>query len=81
MNNGNDPESDSLDEAIAHRAYQIWESEGRPVGRDLDHWARAEDEILLHGGSLSGKRERDASLAPPNPRAAGKRSRKPDPNS
>jgi len=24
------------------RAYQIWEDEGRPEGRHLDHWARAE---------------------------------------
>jgi Protein of unknown function (DUF2934) len=23
-------------------AYQIWEKEGRPDGKDLDHWYRAE---------------------------------------
>ena len=26
------------------RAYAIWEAEGRPEGRDLDHWLRAERE-------------------------------------
>ena len=25
------------------RAYQIWESEGRPEGRDLAHWYQAAD--------------------------------------
>jgi hypothetical protein len=30
---------------IAERAYRIWEGEGRPGGRDLDHWLRAEAEV------------------------------------
>ena len=30
---------------IAKRAYTIWEIEGRPSGRDLDHWLRAEAEV------------------------------------
>jgi len=29
-------------EEIRLMAYQIWEDEGRPEGRDLDHWLRAE---------------------------------------
>jgi hypothetical protein len=28
----------------AERAYQIWESEGRPHGRDVQHWLQAEAE-------------------------------------
>ena len=37
----------SADEAreIARRAYALWESEGRPHGRDQEHWARAEREF------------------------------------
>jgi hypothetical protein len=31
---------------IERRAYLIWESEGCPHGRDGEHWARAEAEIL-----------------------------------
>ena len=27
--------------AIRQRAYAIWEEEGRPHGREWDHWARA----------------------------------------
>ena len=29
-------------EEIAKRAYAIWEREGRPHGRDLEHWLTAE---------------------------------------
>jgi hypothetical protein len=27
------------------RSYQIWEREGRPQGRDQEHWFRAEREL------------------------------------
>jgi flagellar biosynthesis regulator FlaF len=30
---------------IQERAYQIWEEEGRPNGRSLDHWTKAEQEL------------------------------------
>jgi hypothetical protein len=33
------------DREIARRAYAIWEIEGRPTGRELDHWLRAESEV------------------------------------
>ncbi len=33
-------------EKIADLAYQRWESEGRPGGRNLDFWAWAEAEVL-----------------------------------
>ncbi|MTD98866.1 DUF2934 domain-containing protein [Paracoccus sp. YIM 132242] len=32
-------------ERIRQRAHEIWESEGRPEGRDADHWTRAEEEL------------------------------------
>ncbi len=31
--------------AIKERAYAIWEAEGRPQGRDWDHWYRALHEL------------------------------------
>lgn len=31
--------------AIRQRAYAIWEEEGRPHGREWDHWAKASQEI------------------------------------
>jgi hypothetical protein len=30
---------------IQLRAYQIWEQEGRPHGRELEHWRQAEQQI------------------------------------
>lgn len=30
---------------IRERAYAIWEKEGRPDGKSLDHWLRAEAEV------------------------------------
>ncbi len=32
---------------IAERAREIWESEGCPDGRELDHWLRAERECAV----------------------------------
>lgn len=32
-------------DAIAHRAWEIWLSEGCPEGRDVEHWLRAESEL------------------------------------
>jgi len=31
--------------AVRERAYAIWERDGRPEGRNLDHWLQAEAEI------------------------------------
>jgi Protein of unknown function (DUF2934) len=29
----------------AERAYMLWEQEGRPEGRDMEHWLKAEAEL------------------------------------
>ena len=31
---------------IEERAYALWEANGRPEGRALDHWLQAEQEIV-----------------------------------
>lgn len=33
------------EEAIARRAHEIWEEEGRPEGRSQDHWEQARTEL------------------------------------
>jgi hypothetical protein len=33
-------------EMIRTRAYQIWQAEGQPEGRALEHWCRAEAESV-----------------------------------
>ena len=30
---------------VRERAYALWESEGRPAGREVEHWLRAEAEL------------------------------------
>lgn len=30
---------------VRETAYYIWEKEGRPAGREMDHWLRAEHEV------------------------------------
>jgi hypothetical protein len=37
------------EQAVRDRAYQIWEAEGRPDGKELDHWLRAEAEVIAFG--------------------------------
>ncbi len=44
---------------IAKRAYEIWEGEGRPHGRDQDHWHTAEREIL---GAGTAKEDRPGEI-------------------
>ena len=39
---------DNDNERIAIKAHEIWESEGRPHGRDQAHWDQAKEIIALH---------------------------------
>jgi hypothetical protein len=38
--------------AIRQRAYQLWDQDGRPEGREIDYWLRAEAE--LGGADIAG---------------------------
>ena len=35
-----------IDEAVAARAYELWEQAGKPEGREEDFWRLAEQELL-----------------------------------
>lgn len=39
---------------IRERAYAIWEGEGRPLGREREHWFNAEAEIAREEEAQSG---------------------------
>ncbi len=41
----NDPAGCTPPDAIAHRAYELFQERGREPGRDLDDWLRAEQEV------------------------------------
>ena len=63
------PGSKPLDEAeerrVRERAYEIWEEEGCPEGRELDHWLRAARErladqnLVFAAGEISSLSESD----------------------
>ncbi len=58
--------------AVSERAYAIWEQEGRPEGRDQQHWLQAERERDDFGTALPpGQAPSPASQPPPRrtPRA------------
>ena len=45
------------------RSYQIWEREGRPHGRDQEHWFRAERELAVAGRPVKRAAARSATRA------------------
>jgi hypothetical protein len=42
-----------LHDAIAVRAYQLWEGYGRPEGRDVEIWLEAERQLLGADGAVN----------------------------
>jgi hypothetical protein len=42
-----DAMTDDTERKIAERAYQIWDEEGRLLGRDKEHWAQARRDLGL----------------------------------
>jgi hypothetical protein len=66
-----------IEARIRERAYQIWEEEGRPEGRDFDHWMRAVESVRFEDGSsgdapdVNGSAENSPVAAKPK-RAAAK---------
>lgn len=59
------------------RAYRLWEQEGRPHGRDLEHWHRAQEQ---HESTEHSEEERPAPTGHPEevhtyPEGMGKKPR------
>lgn len=42
------------EEKIRRRAYELWEREGRPEGKEREHWERARLELADEEGNRSG---------------------------
>ena len=61
-------------ERIRQRAYEIWESEGKPLDRSLIHWMRAEAEIhekaLAPNAKLLAPTKARRKSMPPSKRTA-----------
>lgn len=52
------------------RSYHIWEREGRPQGRDWEHWFRAEAELNREGAPAK-KAAASAQARKPRAKKAG----------
>jgi hypothetical protein len=63
---------------IRERAYWLWEEEGRPEGRELDHWYRASHEIAGRAAAITARPEAApiSQKAKPRKTAANSRTRK-----
>ena len=63
---------------IRERAYELWEREGRPHGRDMDHWVQAERETQGRSGSEgAGRPGGDAGLFGEEPGGLTENAREP----
>jgi IS5 family transposase len=60
-------------EQIARAAYLMWEQEGRPHGRDMAHWLKAETQLKADSNHDAKELRRPGQAAQPEP-AAAKRS-------
>jgi hypothetical protein len=53
--------AEDRDEKIRRRAHEIWEAEGRPDGKEADHWQRAARELgdgaMAHGNAMGSAAE------------------------
>ena len=55
----------AIEERIRTRAYELWEAEGRPDGREIDHWLQAVHDV-------AAGRPADGRTAAPRSRVPGK---------
>jgi hypothetical protein len=57
--------ADNREQRIRERAHAIWEQEGRPHGRDEDHWRQASQEVggdMFDQPGVTENQERAGSL-------------------
>ena len=57
-----DPDHDR----IAHKAHELWEAEGRPHGRDQDHWDQAREMVAIEDSQGDTLLPRDTSAGVPD---------------
>lgn len=53
-------------ERIRARAHALWEREGRPEGREMDHWLEAEAELNSADGREAGEEAAPEAEGKPN---------------
>jgi hypothetical protein len=55
------------EQRIRERAYQIWEREGKPQGRDAQHWQQAAAEVEAEAAVSVGMADADPPPEEPQP--------------
>lgn len=62
---------ENREHAVRERAYAIWEHDGKPEGKNLDHWFQAEAEMIGTAPVISTV----SSPKPPAPTRVGSQRR------
>lgn len=70
---------DQREEQLRQRAYDIWQAEGEPHGRDRDHWEMAERELSDTPTEEAPKVETEAKPVSTRRKSAGAKRRRPLP--
>ncbi|OCW56969.1 DUF2934 domain-containing protein [Hoeflea olei] len=63
---------DDHEHSIRQRAYEIWESEGRPAGRATHHWEQARAELSEARAQATAAPAAKAPKKPAAPKSAAK---------
>lgn len=67
--------AENVEHLIRERAYFLWEAEGRPDGRDHEHWLRAEAEVTAAAKAKPAKTAKRATKAKTGATSATKTAR------
>jgi Protein of unknown function (DUF2934) len=51
-----------IQQATSSRAYALWEKEGRPDGRDLEHWLEAERIVAGEAAAFGARHSEEAAI-------------------
>lgn len=57
-------DAEALRKQVEDRAYALWESQGRPHGRDVEDWLQAETEIMAAGETGSSVNALSSTASP-----------------
>ena len=60
---------DDREDRIRARAYEIWQKEGSPEGRENDHWVEAEQELDAENTGAGSAVSHDTPPQTPKPEA------------
>ncbi|MCQ8277950.1 DUF2934 domain-containing protein [Acetobacteraceae bacterium KSS8] len=55
------------EDKIRHRAYHLWETDGKPHGRDAEYWERASELVALEESAGAGQLPNPASVPGADP--------------